>query len=225
MRERLDVAPAKPPSATPEVPDTVVHELIAVGRRLEGRGLALATSGNYSVRLADGRLAVTVSGSHKGRLRPDDIMPVSLAGESLNGQKASAETLLHTALYRLYPRVNAVLHAHSVPSVALTRWLPRHTHLALEDYEMLKAFPGITTHEVRVDIPIFDNSQDIPALAVQVTGRLQALASPPPAYLLRGHGIYTWGVTVAEAERVLEAMEHLLACELETLKLKRGSPA
>lgn len=219
------MAPAKSQTLPRTLPDPVVQELITVGRRLEARGLAQATSGNYSARLPDGRLAVTVSGTHKGRLGAEDIMPVSASGESLDGQKSSAETLLHTALYRMYPRVNAVLHAHSVASVTLTRWLPRRTQITLEDYEMLKAFPGITTHETRVSIPVFDNSQDIASLAVEVTARLEALSRPPPAYLLRGHGIYTWGATVAEAERVLEAMEHLLACEIETLKLKRGGIA
>jgi len=210
-------------SDSPGLPESVVQELIAAGRRLEARGMAAATSGNYSVRLPDGRLAMTVSGSHKGRLSPSDLMPVSVAGASLDGRRPSAETLLHTGLYQLYPQVRAILHAHSVISVTLTRLQPGKDTLPLEGYEMLKAFPGITTHETRVDIPVFDNSQDITRLSVAVTERLRALPAPPPAYLLRGHGIYTWGATVAEAERVMEAMEHLLACELETLKLKTGA--
>jgi methylthioribulose-1-phosphate dehydratase len=210
-------------SDSPGLPETIVHELIAAGRRLEARGMAAATSGNYSARLPDGRLALTVSGAHKGRLGPQDLMPVSTAGESLDGRRPSAETLLHTGLYQLFPSVNAILHAHSVISVTLTRFLPGKDVLSLEGYEMLKAFPGITTHATRVDIPIFDNSQDIGTLSAQVSERLQELRAPPPAYLLRGHGIYTWGATVAEAERVMEAMEHLLACELETLKLKIGA--
>jgi len=214
-----------PTNVATGLPDTIVQELIAVGQRLYARGMALATSGNYSARLPDERLAVTVSGCHKGRLRAEDFMPVSPSGAALTDQKSSAETLLHTALYRLYPHVNAVLHAHSVASATLTRSLPGRSQLTLEGYEMLKAFPGIATHEARVEIPVFDNSQDIATLAGSVTARLEALPQPPPAYLLRGHGIYAWGATVAEAERVLEAMEHLLACELETLRLKSGAAA
>jgi methylthioribulose-1-phosphate dehydratase len=210
--------------ASSGLPGGLVQDLITAGRRLESRGMAAATSGNYSARLADGRLLLTVSGAHKGRLKADDLMPVSAAGESLDGRRPSAETLLHAGLYQLYPRVNAILHAHSVISVTLTRLLPGQAALSLEGYEMLKAFPGITTHATRVDIPIFDNSQDIAALAVEVDARLQGLPAPPPAYLLRGHGIYAWGATVAEAERVMEALEHLLACELETLKLRSGRP-
>jgi methylthioribulose-1-phosphate dehydratase len=209
--------------ASLSLPDTQVHELIAAGRRLEARGMAAATSGNYSARLADGRLLLTVSGAHKGRLTPQDLMQVSAAGESLDGRRPSAETLLHTGLYQLYPQCQAILHAHSVISVTLTRFLSDSDTLTLAGYEMLKAFPGIRTHETRVEIPIFDNSQDITALSAVVNERLGCLSVPPPAYLLRGHGIYTWGASVTEAERVMEAMEHLLACELETLKLKIGA--
>jgi methylthioribulose-1-phosphate dehydratase len=216
-------ADLSPPEATAGLPDTLVHALVTTGRRLEARGMAAATSGNYSARLADGRIAMTVSGAHKGRLEATDLMPVSPEGESLDGRRPSAETLLHTGLYRRYAHVNAILHAHSVTSVTLTRLLPGKRALTLEGYEMLKAFPGVTTHATRVDIPIFDNSQDIPRLADEVDTRLGELPTAPPAYLLRGHGIYAWGATVAEAERVMEAMEHLLACELETLKLRHGA--
>jgi methylthioribulose-1-phosphate dehydratase len=128
---------------------------------------------------------------------------------------------LHVQLYRLYPRVLAVLHVHSVAAVALTRSRPKAALLALEGYEMLKAFPGITTHEARVDIPVFDNSQDTPALGRSIEARLTG-EPPRVAYLIRGHGMTTWGTTLDEAERVLEALEHLLACELQTQQLKSG---
>jgi len=99
--------------------------------------------------------------------------------------------------------------------------LPKATLLPLEAYEMLKAFPGITTHETRVDIPIFDNAQDTPALSRSITDRLTR-AAPPPAYLIRGHGMNAWGRSLDEAERVVEAMEHLLACELQMQQLQSG---
>src|SRR6185437_16083673 len=95
--------------------DEAIEAIIAAGRRLDGRGLAPATSGNYSVRLNDGRIAVTVSGRHKGRLSRDDVMLVDANGIALEGKKPSAETALHTVIYRLYPQANAVLHVHSVP--------------------------------------------------------------------------------------------------------------
>ena len=204
--------------------DEAVEAIVASGRRLDARGLAPATSGNFSVRVDDRRIAVTVSGRHKGRLTRDDVMLVDDKGSALENKKPSAETGLHTLVYELFPQVNAVLHVHSVPVVTLTRHLPRATEVVLRDYEMLKAFPGITTHETVVGIPIFANSQNIPALAQEVRDRLRTAAAPP-AYLIRGHGAYGWGKDMEEAERVIEALEHLLTCEIEALRLRAGVQA
>jgi methylthioribulose-1-phosphate dehydratase len=205
----------------PMLVESAVREIIAVGRRLDARGLAAATSGNYSFRVSSERIAITVSGSHKGHLRPADVMLVDTEGRSLDDRVPSAETPLHVQLYRLYPDIQAILHVHSVAAVALTRLLQKATLVALEGYEMLKAFPGITTHETRVDIPVFDNSQDTAGLSRVIAERL-ANGPPPPAYLIRGHGMNAWGRSLDEAERVLEALEHLLACELQTQQLQSG---
>jgi methylthioribulose-1-phosphate dehydratase len=203
----------------PITEDSAVLEIIAVGRRLDARGLAAATSGNYSLRVGNDRIAITVSGSHKGRLAPADVMLVDSDGRSLDDRVPSAETPLHMQLYRLYPHVQAILHVHSVAAVALTKSSPKATLLPLEGYEMLKAFPGVSTHETRVDIPIFDNSQDTPALSRCIASRLSS-GAPPPAYLIRGHGMNAWGRSLDEAERVVEAMEHLLGCELQMQQLQ-----
>jgi methylthioribulose-1-phosphate dehydratase len=208
-------------SPIPTSLDAAVEAIVAAGRRLDARGLAPATSGNYSVRVGEGQIAVTVSGRHKGRLTRDDVMLVNEAGIALENKKPSAETGLHTLVYKLFPKVNAVLHVHSVPVVTLTRHLPSAAEVVLKDYEMLKAFPGVTTHETVVDIPIFANSQDIEALAQEVSARFQA-GVRAPAYLIRGHGAYGWGKDLEEAERVIEALEHLLCCEIEAIRLRGG---
>jgi methylthioribulose-1-phosphate dehydratase len=197
--------------------EQAARDIIAAGQRLDARGLAPATAGNYSVRLADGSIAITVSGRHKGRMDENDIMIVDQDGKPLVDKKPSAETLLHTHLYKRYPHINAVLHTHSVPGVALTRFLPRNDNLVLEGYEMLKAFPGITTHETRIDLPVFGNTQDMEKLASEVYAKFK---DHTPAYLIRDHGIYVWGRDMEEAERVVEALEHLLQCEIEMAKLK-----
>jgi methylthioribulose-1-phosphate dehydratase len=204
--------------------EDAVEAIIASGRRLDARGLAPATSGNYSVRVKEGQIAVTVSGRHKGRLTAADVMLVNNDGVALENKRPSAETGLHTLVYKLFPQVQAVLHVHSVPVVTLTRHLPQLTEVVLRDYEMLKAFPGITTHETVVRIPIFANSQDIDALAREVGDRLRT-GAPAPAYLIRGHGAYGWGKDMEEAERVIEALEHLLTCEIEGIRLRAGVQA
>jgi methylthioribulose-1-phosphate dehydratase len=198
-----------------------VTEILAVGRRLDARGLAPATTGNYSVRLDDGHIAVTVSGRHKGRLVAEDVTQIDLAGRALYAQSPSAEAALHACVYRLDAAAEAVLHVHSVASTTLSRLLPRGEDVVLDGYETLKILPGIRTHEVRVVIPVFDNSQDMTGLARVVQGRLERLQPAPSALLLRGHGIYAWGTSIEAAERVIEALELMMSCELETLRIAR----
>ena len=198
--------------------DQAVQAITAIGQRLDASGLAAATSGNYSARLADGRIAITVSGRHKGRLNAKDVMVVDGQGNPLEDQRPSAETALHMLLYRLYPHVTGVLHVHSVASTTLSRHLGTAGEIVLQGYEMLKAFPGASTHETEMRIPVFENSQDIPIMAETVARRLRELPAVS-AYLIKGHGAYGWGKDLEEAERVIEALEHLLLCEIEALRL------
>jgi methylthioribulose-1-phosphate dehydratase len=189
-------------------------ELIAAGRYLHSQGSVPATSGNLSARVDAGRIAITVSGSHKGHLGADDIMLVDLQGHSLDGKKPSAETLLHTTLYARYPGLGCVLHSHSAAAVLASRLF--EDAVVLEDQELLKALAGITTHESTVILPIFDNDQDIAQLADEVEGYLAANDEQDSScygYIIEGHGLYTWGASVSEALRHLEALEFLLDIE------------
>jgi methylthioribulose-1-phosphate dehydratase len=186
--------------------------IVAVGRWLDGKGWAPATSGNYSARLDDGSFAVTVSGRHKGRLTRDDVMRVDAAGASLDGKKPSAETALHLALYRSFADTGAVLHSHSPAAVGLSRAVAGAGY-TLAGHEMLKALPGIATHATSVVLPIVENSQDMAELDAAITPRLLETGAIP-AYLIRGHGLYGWGADMAVAERVIEAVEWMIAAEL-----------
>jgi len=187
------------------------RELIEAGRELYRLGMVPATSGNFSARLADGSVAITVSGRHKGRLTEDGILRVDAEGRSLDDRRPSAETLLHLNLYRRYPDAHFVLHPHSVNATLLSRLHPEE--LVLRDYELLKAFPGIDTHACSLSVPIFDNDQDIARLAARVEERL-ADHEPVHGYLIRGHGFYTWGASIEDAMRHVEAFDFLFDCEL-----------
>ena len=200
--------------------DGAARAIVAVGRRLDQRGLAPATGGNYSVRLSDGTLAVTVSGAHKGRLGEEQVMRVSGEGVALDGKKPSAETLLHCLVYAVDPSAGAVLHTHSVPGTVLSRTLAGADAIPFEGYELLKIFPGIATHETGVVMPLVDNSQDMAALADKLRPILLAQSPLLPAFYIRGHGLYAWGPTLDAAENIVEASEFLIACEWEALKLK-----
>jgi methylthioribulose-1-phosphate dehydratase len=200
-------------TADPEF-QRVASAIAGVGRDLYGRGWVPATSGNLSVRMGARACAITVSGRDKGRLTEQDIMLVDLAGQPLGPGRPSAETRLHTSLYGWSEDIGAVLHTHGPASTVLGLRQPGRARLLLEGYELLKAFAGIETHQTRLAFPIFDNTQDIAALADDVIAWLDS--SPPPCfgYLIRGHGTYVWGADLDAARRHLEALEYLAACEL-----------
>ncbi len=191
------------------------RQIIEAGRWLDARGWTPATSGNCSMRLDAERVAVTVSGCHKGRLTENDVTVVDYDGKPIDGRRPSAETPLHTLMYRIDSSFGAVLHVHSIHSTVLGLELAPRRDLELSGYELLKAFPGIATHEARVVVPIFDNTQDMSALARDVTERWSK--APFFGYLIRGHGLYAWGRTMDEALRSVEAFEFLFACELERM--------
>jgi len=184
---------------------------------MDARGWVPATAGNISVHLGDGRLAITRSGTHKGLLDPGGVMLVDAAGESLSpGARPSAETGLHCQIYRLFPQAGAVLHGHSVAGTVLSMAVAS-TAIPLAGYELLKAFEGQATHAASLDLPIFDNDQDIPRLAAAAEPHLSATRL---GYLIRGHGTYVWGPDLDTALARLEGLEFLLACELERRKLR-----
>ena len=194
------------------------QSLIANIRELAQRGWTPATSSNFSERLDQAHAAITVSGRDKGRLVEDDIMVVDLEGRAVGRQlRPSAETLLHTRLYRRFPEVGCVLHTHSPTQTVASRLYARQGRIRLEGYELLKAYEGNSTHETAIEVPVFANTQDMTVLAAQVDEVLDR--QPLWGYLIDGHGLYAWGRTMADARRHLEAFEFLLGCELELRRL------
>ena len=198
--------------------EQAAQRIIKAGNRLDTMNFAPATSGNYSIRIGDNEMAITISGAHKGQLSPEQIMRVNLDGNPLEEKKPSAETLLHCQIYKKHPHISAILHTHSVANTVLSR-VASCDEIILDGYELLKAYPGIKTHETTIHLPVFENTQDMVALSDDVEKVLNEKPDTP-AYVIRGHGIYGWGADMDEAERVIEATEFLLACELEHLKLK-----
>src|SRR5262245_29822143 len=188
------------------------EHLAELGRDFHRRGWALGTSGNFSavVQRDPLRLAITASSLDKSRLLPEHILEVDGDGNVLkptNG-KPSAETLLHVAIVKS-TGAGAVLHTHSVWSTILSDYHIGHGGFFIEGYEMLKGLAGVGTHEHREWIPILENSQDMKELAAEAQ---RVLADNPNVhgFLIRRHGMYTWGKDVAEAARHVEILEFLL---------------
>lgn len=197
----------------------LADELIVNVAELARAGWTPATSSNFSERLDERHAAITVSGRDKGRLTPEDIMVVDFDGRPVaTDLRPSAETLLHTRLYRRFPEVGCVLHTHSPVQTIASRLYAAQGRVHLQGYELLKALHGNTTHETAIDLPVFPNTQDMTVLAAQVDALLDK--QPMWGYLIDGHGLYAWGRDMAEARRHLEAFEFLLHCELELRKLR-----
>jgi methylthioribulose-1-phosphate dehydratase len=155
------------------------------------------------------KLAITSSGRDKSMLVANEILLVDANSAVIEGNgRPSAETLLHLAVVRLRG-AGAVLHTHSVWSNILSSEHSTEAGLSIEGYEMLKGLEGVSTHEHREWLPIIENSQDMSQLAGTVEAALNAHPRAH-AFLLRRHGLYTWGADIAEAKRHVEILEFLL---------------
>lgn len=190
--------------------------LIAAGAYFHRRGWVPATGGNFSARLGSDVVMVTGSGVHKGELQDDDFLDVNLAGEVLSAGRPSYETALHLQVYRRMPQAGAVLHVHSVADTVLSRAADT---ISLCGYELLKTLPGAPDPVSRVEVPVFENDQDIARLSESVDRymRVQPLL---PAYLIAGHGLYAWGADVPQARHRVEALEFMFDCELQQQRIK-----
>ena len=209
----LDIEPSQIPDHLQPY-SSAITGLQRVGRVFWERGWSLGTSSNYSVVVKRDplQLLVTASGKDKGQLQGEDFVLVDASGQAIHSHspKSSAETLLHCVAASA-EGVGAVLHTHSVWATILSdRFWPQRG-ISIEGFEMLKGLSGISTHEHRAWFPIFENTQHIPDLADQVRAAMdeQRLTH---GYLIRRHGIYTWGKDLAEAFRQIEIIEFLLEC-------------
>lgn len=191
--------------------DELASLLSEIGRSFYARGWALGTSGNFSALVSRKplRLAITSSGVDKNQLGADHILQVGADGRPVKGKgHPSAETLLHLMVVNVHG-AGAVLHTHSVWSNIVADICARENGVRIEGFEMLKGLAGVATHDHSEWIPIIENSQDMGTLSNSLA---QTLNERPKShgFLLRRHGLYTWGRDVAEAKRHVEILEFLL---------------
>jgi ribulose-5-phosphate 4-epimerase/fuculose-1-phosphate aldolase len=111
----------------------LIDALVAAAREARAEGLVVSSSGNFSVRLDDGRFAISGSRTRLGSLRPEDVLVLDLgdaAGEpALAGGgrdragpgslRPSMETPMHSGLYRSCRQIRAILHFQSRAATAL----------------------------------------------------------------------------------------------------------
>ncbi|MBQ27316.1 MAG: methylthioribulose 1-phosphate dehydratase [Nitrospiraceae bacterium] len=188
-----------------------IDACVEIIRSFYVRGWVLGTGGNFSVLLTRKpfRLAITSSGIDKGIIAPEHFPHVDASGNVVEGTgKPTAEAGLHLAVLAAV-NAGAVFHTHSVWATLLSTIYFPSGGLHIEGYEMLKGLHGVDSHTHREWLPIIENSQNIPSLGDTV----QKLLEESPTvhgFLIRGHGLYTWGKTIYEAKQHVEIFEFLL---------------
>lgn len=187
------------------------QQIVDTASTFYSRGWLYGTSGNLSAVISESplRIAITGSGLHKGKLDLSGLIEIDGEGKVINGTgKVSSEADLHIAVIREM-HAGSVFHTHSVWSTILSRRYLKEEGIVFNGYEMLKGLANVATHEHSEWIPIVENSQNMKTLSVTIT---ELLREHPEihGFMLSGHGLYTWGRTMAEAERHVEVIEFLL---------------
>ncbi len=168
----------------------------ALGRSLFERGLTHGSTGNLSVRIADGFL-LTPTGSSLGALDPARLAHVDARGVHVGGDPPTKEAMLHLAMYRERAGDRAIVHLHSTHSVAVS---------VLADVDPDDALPALTAYyAMRVGtlplLPYFPPGDAALADAVaRAAGKHHAL-------LLANHGPVVSGATLAAAADAIEELE------------------
>ena len=183
-----------------------------IGRDFHTRGWVLGTSGNFSTVISRKplKLIITASSVSKGDIGTADVLVIGANGAPVGKSSArpSAETALHLVVAQSRG-AGAVLHTHSVWSTMLSELYGAEHGLRLTGFEMLKGLEGVHSHTHTEWVPILENDQDIAALARRVETTLEQWPAIH-GFLLRGHGLYTWGDDLAQARRHVEIFEFLL---------------
>lgn len=200
----------------------LVSNLAMIAKGFHGRGWLMGTSGNLSavVQREPLRLAMSPSGVDKGELAPEQMLTIDENARIVNQDfgKPSDESLLHIQVVKKRG-AGAVLHTHSVWNNIISELYASEGGVTISGYEMLKGLQGVSTHEHSEWLPILDNSQDMPGLAESLA---KTLDEHPGAhgFLLRRHGLYTWGETLAQAKRHIEIFEFLLEAMGRALQIR-----
>ncbi|MFB7723568.1 S-methyl-5-thioribose-1-phosphate isomerase [Nocardia sp. NPDC056100] len=199
------------------------REIAAIARGLYANGWMPGTAGNISVRQGD-TAVVTASGLSKGELAENDTVTVAVADSaplSATGRKPSAETTIHTAVYRT-TESTAVVHVHPPHATALSIIAAGADvqPVRFTGYELIKGLGG--TRPDLIDIPVFPNHADVPQIGADIEKYLNEHPDAPPVLFIAGHGITAWGATLAQARDRAECLEAM--CELVTLTGLRELP-
>lgn len=173
------------------------EDITRFAKSIFDRGLTCGSSGNISVRLSDGNILVTPTGSSMGFIDPAQISLMTADGQHLSGDKPTKEIPLHTAFYDTRATTGAVVHLHPTHSVALSM---------LPDIDPENVLPPLTPYTImrlgKVKLLPFFLPGD-PAMGEAVRG----IAGRRSAVLLANHGPVVAGKELAATVYAMEELE------------------
>ena len=167
-----------------------------LAKSLFDRGLTIGSSGNISVRLADGWL-MTPTGSSMGNLDPNEISKLDLNGKLISGKSLTKESFLHIAMYDERRDSGAVVHLHSTHSVAVS---------CLAGIDKKNVLPPITAYYV-MKIGKLPLVPYFPPGDINLAKAVKEMASNHHAVLLANHGPVVAGKTLEDAVYAIEELE------------------
>ncbi|MEV6429374.1 S-methyl-5-thioribose-1-phosphate isomerase [Nocardia sp. NPDC051463] len=192
--------------------------IAAIARELYERGWMPGTAGNTSARTG-ANAVITGSGLPKGELTEHDMVTVRISDSTPLPQqtrKPSAETTIHTAIYRTTDAA-AVVHIHPPYATTLSTQTGSSdgvTTLRITDFELIKGLGG--TDPASIDIPVFPNWSDVARIGADIERHLSENPTAPPVLGITGHGITTWGDNLSQARDRAECLEALSELVIRT---------
>lgn len=199
--------------------DKLKQLVCAANLKLVSEGLVIQTWGNASgVDRASGVIIIKPSGVPYNRMKPKDMVVVSLeTGKVVEGKlKPSSDTPTHLVLYRKFPHVGGVVHTHSLYATAWAqarKKIPAYgTTQADYWFGEVPCTRPLTSREIKDDYEV--NTGHV---IVETFSKLDPMEHP--AVLVAGHGPFTWGRDVNEAEHNASVLEFVSRLASETLRI------
>ncbi len=183
------------------------EEIINTAKKLYGRSLAVAASGNISARLSDETILISCAQAQLAELDFSDIVKVDTSGKNSPEKAPSSELSLHSLVYQNF-KVSKVLHCH--PPLANGYFAVKDSLLPVT-FEARFYLGGIPV--IRQQTPTVTKPQEV----------VEALKASN-IVVLKNHGVVAVGDDFSKMLSLVETLEEAIksAVVAEVFKPREG---